>query len=730
MTRRRDHSRARVSPARSGPTPRRVPWKTVGPAVALVVLAVVAFANALPTELVYDAVPMVQENPLLREASPWWKLLVTDYWAHYWYSGAYRPLTTLSFRLERNTLGFGRDARGYVVVNLLLHVTMTLGLWRLGRRWLGAEAGAITAAALLAVHPVATEIVPNVVGRGDLLAALGALGAVLAWERGDGPRGGRWRWAAAGLWLLGLLGKESPVALPALLLLRDAARAPALGEGGWGPRLRRFAPRYAPIAAAAVAYGAVRLAMLPPSGLLIIRSIENPLVVEPPLARVLTAVKLIGLYVGKASCLVPLSVEYGYDQIQVTRSVLEAGFLGGAAALVALGVVTALCWRRGSPAALGLAWFCVMLLPVSNLLGVIGTIMADRLLYLPIAGLCLAAGAAWAPATAGLARRLGPVTARLAAPAVAALAVAVLGGLTLARNPVWRTNVGFWSSAVQTAPRSVRAHHFLAKNLDDRVPDSARLEESVRHAERALELLRGLGEDFQDVHANLAAYYTKMARRAMPGGRLTPEAEAWLAKALAVLRESEALDRPEGRRYAAWRDAVARTPRPPGVPAPVFGHAQTQQNLGVALFTLGRFDEAVRPLERAHAMAPADGEIAYTLGGVLFAAGRWAEAEAAFTRALVLRPGHEDTLLALGYTRLRRGDYGPAVDALGRAVAVRPGPSQARTLLAQAFVAWVAERLRAGDSAGARRLATRAVTIHGVDPALFTRLLGPDWPRS
>jgi tetratricopeptide (TPR) repeat protein len=275
----------------------------------------------------------------------------------------------------------------------------------------------------------------------------------------------------------------------------------------------------------------------------------------------------------------------------------------------------------------------------------------------------------------------------------------------------------------------VRAHHFLAKNLDDRVPESARLEESVRHAERALELLRGLGEDFQDVHSNLAAYYTKMARRVMPGGRLTPEAEAWLGKALAVLRESEALDRPDGRRYAAWRDAVARMPRPPGTVAPVFGHAQTQQNLGVALFTLGRHEEAVPPLERAQAMAPADGEIAYTLGGVFFAVGRWAEAEAAFSRALALRPGHEDTLLALGYTRLRRGDYGPAVEALGQAAALRPAPSQARTLLTQAFVAWIAPRLGGGESAEARRLAERAVAAHGIDPAVFTRLLGANWSR-
>jgi hypothetical protein len=402
-------------------------------------LGVVVFANALPTELVYDAVPMVQENPLLREESPWSKLLVTDYWAHYWYSGAYRPLTTLSFRLERNVLGFGRDARGYVVVNLLLHVTMTLGVWRLGRNWLGSDGGAVTAAALFAVHAVTTEIVPNVVGRGDLLAALGMLGAVLAWERGDGAGGGRWRWAAAGLWLLGLLGKESAVALPALLFLRDVARAPAPGDGAW-------------IAAAAVAYAAIRYAMLPPFGVLVIRSIENPLAVEPALPRVLTAVKLIGLYLGKALCVIPLSVEYGYDQIPVTRSVLEAGFLGGAAAIVALAVVATRCWRRGSPAVLGLAWFGVTLLPVSNLLGAIGTIMADRLLYLPLAGLCLAAGAAWAPVTAGLTRHLGAVTARVAPASVVVLGVAVLAGLTLARNPVWRTNVAFWTSAVQTAP--------------------------------------------------------------------------------------------------------------------------------------------------------------------------------------------------------------------------------------------------------------------------------------
>jgi hypothetical protein len=61
-------------------------------------------------------------------------------------------------------------------VNLLLHAANVWLVWKLAARLLQPRA-AWCAAALWAVHPIATEAVDNVVGRADLLAAMAVLAA-------------------------------------------------------------------------------------------------------------------------------------------------------------------------------------------------------------------------------------------------------------------------------------------------------------------------------------------------------------------------------------------------------------------------------------------------------------------------------------------------------------------------------------------------------------------------
>ena len=83
----------------------------------------------------------------------------------------YRPITIISFAMN-HALG-GNAPAGYRAVNILLHgLASVLLLWlglRLGLR--EAEAGAV--ALLFAVHPIHTEAVNAVVGRADLLVAVG-----------------------------------------------------------------------------------------------------------------------------------------------------------------------------------------------------------------------------------------------------------------------------------------------------------------------------------------------------------------------------------------------------------------------------------------------------------------------------------------------------------------------------------------------------------------------------
>jgi tetratricopeptide (TPR) repeat protein len=140
----------------------------------------------------------------------------------------------------------------------------------------------------------------------------------------------------------------------------------------------------------------------------------------------------------------------------------------GAVLLVA--VLAAASLRRlssRSPLALGFLFFCLALLPASNLLFPIGTIFAERIAYLPSAGLCVAAGAL----IAGSARHdsgrgpCGPPNPLALSPrrcGILAAAVLLLGARTIVRNAAWWSDEGLFLNLVRTSPESAKAHYDVA----------------------------------------------------------------------------------------------------------------------------------------------------------------------------------------------------------------------------------------------------------------------------
>jgi len=126
-------------------------------------------------------------------------------------------------------------------------------------------------------------------------------------------------------------------------------------------------------------------------------------------------------------------------------------------------------WKRGRKLeAFGLGWTGIALLPVANLLYPAGFYLAERTLYLPSAGLVLAA-AAW---LGRLPReRLGSLTA----------ALVLLGGVRSAlRVPVWRDDAHVTRSILRDSPRSYVGHKrmiglFLDRHQPALALDAARL---------------------------------------------------------------------------------------------------------------------------------------------------------------------------------------------------------------------------------------------------------------
>jgi len=163
-----------------------------------------------------------------------------------------------------------------------------------------------------------------------------------------------------------------------------------------------------------------------------------------------------------------LRVDYSPAERTIVRSVLDGRLILGLASFALWAWLLVMAWRRQRKVeAYGLVWIAIAFLPVSNLLFSTGVLLAERTLYLPSAGLALAAGAALARLPA---RRFGVALALLA------LAGAIRSAL---RTPVWRNDFAVTASILEDSPNSYRGPARIAA-----------IYQSRRQPERALAALR------------------------------------------------------------------------------------------------------------------------------------------------------------------------------------------------------------------------------------------------
>jgi len=207
--------------------------------VGLALGATLAHALALRNGFVLDDNVLVAENPYLRSVAGLLELLRHELFvasAEPRFVPYYRPLSGLLNWLSYRLLGASAPLQH--ALNLLLHVGVTLLLFRVALRWGVRRSRALGGALLFSVHPATSEVVAYIGGRQDMLGWLIALSALLL-----APRL-RCAWCALGLGfatsLLGALSHEwfigsfVPLALVVgLSRARGAAlKAAAIGGGG------------------------------------------------------------------------------------------------------------------------------------------------------------------------------------------------------------------------------------------------------------------------------------------------------------------------------------------------------------------------------------------------------------------------------------------------------------------------------------------------------------------
>lgn len=490
------------------------------------------------------------DNPLIRDFSfPALKKILTGP-RH----ANYHPLTDISLALE--AAAFGESAAVHHSGNLLLHSLNACLLFLFILGLTGGPWPAFLAALLWAVHPAQAESVCWIAERKNLLYSFFSLAALLAYLRHMKAPGRGTLAAVSGLFLAALLSKASAVTLPFVFLLLDICLKVPFGRRSLIEKVSFFLVAGAFAILSALAQGDTGGGIIT----------ANP-------------VTLLSFYLTHTFWPVNL---YGlYPYAETLRHI--AGNLAlylAPAALFAVALWTA--FRKDRLASLGLLWYLFNLLPFLLLVPVGSSLAADRYLYLPLAGMALAAAAAAGSPTRTANSRTGiPLT-------MAALAAGLmLSSATVSRSAAWGSSLAFWNDVARGYPEdSTVLLNLAAANLEEK--NYAAAEELLRS------LLRKEPQHHKALY-NLGTLYGMSGRLA--------EAEELLRRSLAVKPDDAPAWSNLGRtQLAQGRPAEARKALLTAISADP-AYAPAYASLAETGLKLGMKEEAARHQERYRALS-------------------------------------------------------------------------------------------------------------------------------
>lgn len=471
-------------------------------ALALIAASLLLYARLLSYPPVWDDHTFVQGDPFLRRpANLALVLSPRSFREPLPVRGAARPMWLASILIDRALAG----GRFWVfrASNIIWHGLAAAALWTLVWRLTCSRKTALAAAALFLCHPVNCEAVALVTYRSDLMAFTFCVSALCLYQAGRTARRRRTLWAASlACFAAALLSKEMAATFPLLVLLTDRLypapvprtsrdlflaccaalavlyvgfRTPRSGyrlEGArdvfsaaQSRRPRIFAPFDSP---ASEIRPSRDLPQIPPW--LESYYAEPEVRLRTSLAVLADDVRLL---------LWPARLQADYAPRPPRRWLDPAPVLG----MLASGLLLAAAWllRRPQPlASFGLLWIPATLLPVSGVF-LLRNLEAERYLYLPGAGACMAAAcglrALWGLGGRGRqgALTLGAVLALLGAARVGA------------RLPDFSSDISLHEATIAADPSVPRAHMALAEAY----AYSDRFDFARSHLRRALELWPG-----------------------------------------------------------------------------------------------------------------------------------------------------------------------------------------------------------------------------------------------
>ncbi|XP_028175838.1 protein O-mannosyl-transferase TMTC1-like [Ostrinia furnacalis] len=473
--------------------------------VMVTATAVLSYVNSLNGDFVHDDIPAITTNADVIGGNSLQQLLLDDFWgtpmADASSHKSYRPLTTLSFRLNYALAGL--RPWWWHACNVLLHaaccalvVRACVTVARLQRPF------AALAALLFAVHPVHTEAVAGVVGRADVLACIFFLSSLLVYHRPTSSK--KCVWLSITLGALSMLAKETGVTVLLLNLAFDFYRCwPFVKRSICSLKIEKkctgLSIRTIKVVVSLALLICLRLALLQGTWPTF-SSQDNPAAFHPSFfVRLMTFCYLAAFNWWLLLCPWTLSHDWQMGSVPLITSGWDPRNLLTCAAF---GALLLLCYRciadlevqRHTPAVIGLLLLVVPFVPASNLLVTVGFVIAERVLYIPSVGSVIITAYG-----VQLMWYSKPGTKAILVVGLAVLAASSVAR-TYRRNADWRDRATLLRADLVTLPQNAKLHY----NLGNFLRETEQQESAIKHYKEALRLW----PSYASAHNNIGTLVT------------------------------------------------------------------------------------------------------------------------------------------------------------------------------------------------------------------------------
>jgi len=590
--------------------------------LAIIIIGFTLYSNSVFNQFTYDDFEVIVKNQYISQLSN----LRHIFSKQYFFISAertYRPTVTISYFLDHAF--WGMKSWGYHLTNICLHILASLIIYLLCRRIFQSGPLSLLAVLIFVSHPIQTETVNAIAFREEILFTIFFIMAILLYDKFHQQNNNRAIYLIASVifFILSLFSKEHAIVFPLIIILYDYYFIAQFNT----PKLIRNARYILIYAFLSAGFFIFAKTFYPAHFIRTAEFASNFLPLSTFTSEACTRIYVIGYYIKLLFFPLTLCADYF---IKAVISFWEWRVLISIFGIAITITIALLCKRRFRYVSFGIFWFYISLIPVANIFP-IGNVMAERFLYLPSIGFCIALS--WLLMRSYTYVQQNKNT-KLLKPIFLFVIFAIFifcDVVTFNRNMIWKDDFTLWRDTVITSPLSPRAHNSLGVayfTLKD-----------YKHAEEEYKEALRLYPFYGRAYNNLGSLYVKI--------QAPKQAVEQLSKAVAILPNN----------------------------------ARVHRNLAVALIRDKQYKQALLELKEAVALKPDFVTAHYELAVVYVRLGYIEEAIQHYKKVLEFNPDYTGVRFDLGLLYYKTGRIKQAQDQWQEALEIDPTFKKAKIYL-------------------------------------------------